>query len=197
MHIRTAESLQGVCPCGRWRPGQGCKPVGIEPFTALPAGQNAQVGWRYGRQWVARIGLDAMNYEKMQSSRRSARPSTRKRNLLVGARIVRRENGILSSERALSDEKMQSSRRSTRPSTRKWNRLVRARVLQRENGIMSSEDALSDEKTESCRRSAHCPTRRRKLVVGGRIIRRENGISSPEHAFAVEKKLSSAQGDSL
>src|SRR6266705_5108417 len=96
MHIRTAESLQDVCPCGQWRPGQGRKPVGI-----------------------ARIGLDAMNYEKMQSSRRSARPSTRKWSLLVGARIVRPESGIFSSERALSDEKAESSRRSTRSPSRR------------------------------------------------------------------------------
>jgi len=167
MHIRTAESLQGVCPCGRWRPGQGCKPVGIEPFTALPAGQNAQVGWRYGRQWVARIGLDAMNDEKMQSSRRSTRPSTRKWNRLVRARVLQRENGIMSSEDALSDEKTESSRRSAHCPTRKWNLLVGGRIVRRENGIMSSEDASSDEKTESSRRSTRSPSRRSYLLHKG------------------------------
>src|SRR5438093_1453123 len=136
-----------------------------------------------------------MNYEKMQSSRRSTRPSTRKWSFLVGARILRRENGIISSERAFSGEKMQSSRRSTRPSTRKRNHVVGARIVRRENGIMSSERAFSGEKTESSRRSTRPSTRKRNHLVRAPIVRRENGSFSPEHALVVEKKLSSAQPD--
>ncbi len=47
--------------------------------------------------------------EKMESSCRSTHCPTRKRNLLVGTRPLRRENGIFLSEHALAVEKKLSS----------------------------------------------------------------------------------------
>src|SRR2546426_6041813 len=69
-----------------WGSHEGRKRVGIKPVAALPPDQNAQVGWRTARQRVAgSVGLDAMSYKKMHSSRRRIWPCTRKGNLLVEA----------------------------------------------------------------------------------------------------------------
>src|SRR5437870_50184 len=84
--------------------------------------------------------------EKTESSRPSTCPPTRKRNHVVGGRVVRRENGIFSSECALSDEKMESSRRRTHCPTRKRNHVVGGRIIRRENGIFSPEHAFAVEK---------------------------------------------------
>ena len=97
---------------------------------------------------------------------RKKRPSTRSCNLLVGARILRRENATFSSECAFSDEKTPSSCRSARPSTTRCNLLVGARVPW----------------TRNCH-----------LLVGARILRQENATFSSDHASSVEKMSFSEQ----
>src|SRR5438876_5386741 len=86
-------------------------------------------GRNHRRENVIFSSTHAFVDENMPSSRRKVRSPTRKRillvgaralsdektHLLVGARPLRRENAVFSSERAFSDEKTQSSRQSTHP----------------------------------------------------------------------------------
>src|SRR6266566_4385224 len=67
------------------------------------------IGNGHLREAVIFLSEDAHSDEKTQPSRRSVRPPTRKRHLLAGVRVLRRENAIFSSDRASSVEKMSSS----------------------------------------------------------------------------------------
>ena len=163
--------------------------VGAHTLDGEPADHGSL---RNGHLQEALIFLSeyAFSDEKTQPSRRSVRPPTRKRHLLVGVRVLRRENAIFSSKRAFSGEKTLPSRRSTRPPTRKRNLLFGARILRRENAIFLSECASFDDKMQSSRRSArpfdeklqsscrsaHSPTRKRDLLVGSRVLRGEDVI---------------------
>src|SRR5881296_2666683 len=57
------------------------------------------------REAVIFLSEHAFSDEKTQPSRRSVRPPTRKCNLLVEARVLRRENAAFSSKHASSDKK--------------------------------------------------------------------------------------------
>src|SRR5438093_13122117 len=72
------------------------------------------------REAVIFLSEHAFSDEKTQPSRRSAHSPTRKRHLLVGVRVLRRQDAIFSSERAFS---------------------------RRENAAFSSKHASSDKKT--------------------------------------------------
>src|SRR5436305_4850660 len=88
----------------------------------------------------------ASSDEKIPSSRRKTHPPTRKSHHLVGQRVLRREDPIISSDNASSDEKIPSSRRTTRPPTRRSHHVVGQCVLRREDPIISSEDACLSSK---------------------------------------------------
>src|SRR5438552_15423433 len=84
------------------------------------------------REAVIFLSEYAFSDEKTQPSRRSVRPPTRRRHLLVGVRVLRRQDAIFSSERA---------------------------SLGREIAIFLSERAFSDKKTRPSRRITRLPWR--------------------------------------
>ena len=114
------------------------------------------------REAVIFLSEYAFSDEKTQPSRRSVRPPTRRRHLLVGVRVLRRQDAIFSSERA---------------------------SLGREIAIFLSERAFSDKKTRPSRRITRPPWRRCHLLTerldaratpqsGGNVSRRGEGPQS-------------------
>src|SRR5438132_218708 len=86
----------------------------------------------------------ACSVEKIQSSRRTTCSPTRKRDLLVGARVFRRENTTFLLGYAPSVEKTPSGCRSTLLPARRRHVLAGRRPLRREKPVFSSAVAQEE-----------------------------------------------------
>ena len=119
---------------------------------------------------VARTVTRSFRFHRPALHNQPVRPGSvpallRRRHLLHGGRVIRREGRVFLSENARSDKKIAISR---------------------------PRDARSDEKIASCRRRTRTPTRRWRLLVGGRTLRREGCVFSSENAYS-DKKITASR----